>query len=147
MNTLTVRVDGEPKAQPRPRAFSRGGHARVYDPGTAEGWKSLIAEAMRPNVPHEPITGPVEVSLVFEFSRPKAHFRTGKHSAELRPDAPEYHTAKPDRDNLDKAVLDVLTTLGVLKDDSQVCTGIISKRYGARPGATIRVRRIERVEF
>ena len=36
---------GIPKGQPRPRAFSRNGHARVFDPGTAEGWKSAVAVA------------------------------------------------------------------------------------------------------
>ena len=49
---ITVRVYGEPKGQPRPRAFAKpigGGKfsARVYDAGTAEGWKSQIAQAFR----------------------------------------------------------------------------------------------------
>ncbi len=42
---FTAQVIGEPKGQPRGRAVSIAGHARVYDPKTAEGWKSLIAAA------------------------------------------------------------------------------------------------------
>ena len=34
---ISFTVLGDPKGQPRPKAFSRGGHAAVYDPGTAEG--------------------------------------------------------------------------------------------------------------
>ena len=53
--TISFSVDGEPKAQPRPKAFARNfgnkWQARVYDPGTAEGWKSLIAIAVKPHLP------------------------------------------------------------------------------------------------
>lgn len=45
--TITFFIHGDPKPQPRPRAFARrmGAKfvARVYDAGTAEGWKSQIA--------------------------------------------------------------------------------------------------------
>jgi len=47
MSQIHFFVSGDPKAQPRIRAFAINGHARVYDPGTAEGWKSLIAVAAR----------------------------------------------------------------------------------------------------
>jgi len=63
------------------------------------------------------------------FKRPKSHFYTGKRSDVLRPDAPNFHTSKPDRDNLDKAILDALTNAGIWKDDAQVCAGIITKSY------------------
>ncbi|SLM18278.1 hypothetical protein SPIRO4BDMA_40850 [uncultured spirochete] len=33
----TIRVLGTPKAQPRVKAFVRGGHASVYTPSTANG--------------------------------------------------------------------------------------------------------------
>ncbi len=132
-------VHGDPKPQPRPRAFSRNGTARVYDPHTAEGWKSAIADAARPHCPREPWRGPVEVKLSFTFKRPKKHFRQGKHADLLRDDVPYYHTKKPDADNLAKAVLDAMTLLGFWKDDSQVVALAVMKQYGPDPGVIVEV--------
>ena len=77
--------------------------------------------------------------------RPKSHYRTGKHTGELKLSAPTFHTGKPHRDNLDKAVLDALTTLRFWIDDSQVCSGRIVKPYesGQGPGCQIQITQLE----
>jgi len=135
--TIQFFAHGEPKGQPRPKAFARKfgakWSARVYDPGTAEGWKSQIAVAAHDHIPHTPIAGPLALTLEFIMPRPKSHYRTGKNAGQLRDDAPAWHTGKPDRDNLEKAVMDALTQLGFWVDDSQVCDGPTTKRY-AKPG-------------
>lgn len=113
-------ADGTPKGQPRPRAFARGGKAAVYDPKTAEGWKSQIAMAARAHIPLLPIEGPISITLAFYMPRPKGHYRSGKHSHLLKDSAPRFHLGKPDTDNLAKAVLDALTTLRFWPDDSQI---------------------------
>ena len=138
---------GDPKGQPRPRAFARKfgakWQARVYDAGTAEGWKSQVALAVKAlNKGIVIPDGPIRVNSSFYFRRPKSHFRTGKNAHLLRDDAPEWHTQKPDRDNLDKAVLDALTQLGCWSDDCQVCAGEISKRWaplGSGPGCLLEI--------
>ena len=118
--------------------------ARVFEAGTAEGWKSLIAAAAKPHTPPVPILGPVRVELTFVFPRPKSHYRTGKNAGVLRDDAPTWHTSKPDRDNLEKAVLDALTQLGGFwRDDSQVCAGSVSKRYGSPCGMLVIIKNLE----
>lgn len=142
MTPITFEVIGDPKGQPRPKAFARkfgNGKvmARVYDPGTAEGWKSQIAIAAKDHIPFMPLQGPIQLDIVFRFPRPKAHFlKSG-----LRQDAPFYHTSKPDRDNCEKAVLDALTTLGMWSDDSQICAGEVVKIYATdiSSGAKIRL--------
>ncbi len=138
---IDFRVYGLPKGQPRPRAFSRNGSARVYDPGTAEGWKSQIAEAARPYLPTTPLEGPLTVRLDLWFPRPKAHFK-GKT---LRADAPTWCEKKPDADNLAKAVLDAMTTLGFWGDDAQVVCLWAMKRYVTTvhnaPGVNVMVAR------
>jgi len=131
-----VRVDGIPKGQPRPRAFAFKGHARIYDAGTAEGWKSLVANAVKPHLPPAPLEGPVRVDMIFRFPRPKRLCRKKDPPGEVP------HTAKPDIDNLEKSVFDALQQIGVFRDDGQVCAGEVLKFYhaiGGRPGATIRV--------
>lgn len=147
---MTIRfiVTGDPKAQPRPRAFARkmGDKftARIYDAGTAEGWKSQIAMKATPHRPAAPFDGPLSVNATFIFKRPNAHFVGNKPAKPLRADAPEWHTTKPDRDNLEKALLDTITQLGGFwHDDTQVCAGEIRKVYGATPGAVVEISTID----
>lgn len=87
----------------------------------AIGWRAK-AEGVRP------VKGPVHLDATFVFPRPKGHF--GKRG--LLPSAPEHHTQKPDRDKLERAVLDALTGIGYA-DDSQVVAGWAEKRW-AREG-------------
>ena len=130
---------GDPKGQPRPRAFSRGGHARVFDPGTAEGWKGAIAIAAKPCLPAAPISGPVSIEIAFMFARP-GRLRTKKALAMTN--LP--HTAKPDADNAAKAVLDALTQIGMWTDDALVSRMLVTKEYtdDGRTGAHIRIKEI-----
>lgn len=124
---ISIFVTGEPKGQPRARAFARNGMVRMYDPGTAEGWKSAIADEWRRSAPKMPkIEVPVCLTLNFHLSRPKSHFRS---NGELKPTAPKWYARKPDADNFKKAVMDALTQLGVWDDDDQVVSWHGTKRY------------------
>ena len=131
---ITFFVAGTPIAQPRVRACIRGKHAGVYDPGTANEWKNQVMSAgttaaYRPEhgTKCEIITGPVGLTLHFYLPRPKHHFRS---NGELKQTAPWWHTSKPDLDNLEKAVKDAITQIGVIwADDSQVCMSQKTKIY------------------
>ncbi|MCL4181134.1 MAG: RusA family crossover junction endodeoxyribonuclease [Verrucomicrobia bacterium] len=125
MKSLDFFVAGEPKGQPRPRAFARGGKARVYDPGTAEGWKGRIALAAREYLPPTPIDTAAGIHMRFLMPRPRGHF--GKRG--LLPSAPEHPLGKPDLDNLAKAVLDTLVAIGFLRDDCLVRRLSVCKYY------------------
>lgn len=126
---LSFFVAGIPKGQPRVKAFSRGKHAGVYDPGTSDGWKLLIRHEAKKAWDGVQWEGPLRVAITIYFPRPKSHFKTGKNAHVLRENAPIWHTSKPDRDNCDKAIMDALTNLGVWKDDSQACDGPVRKKY------------------
>lgn len=140
---IIIRVDGEPKGQGRPRAFVRGGHAAVFNPNTADDWKALIAAAAMKVRPVEPIAPPFRVDIDFFFARP------GRLKRKRDPKGLLWHTAKPDRDNLDKAVLDILTQIGFLDDDKGACCGRLRKFYctmngseADRQGALITISRL-----
>lgn len=132
---------GIPKPQPRARAFARklangATVARVFDDGTAESWKSQIADAVRSLLPPVPLETAIAVELAFFLPRPKSLMRARD------PDGPMPHTGRVDCDNLAKAVLDCITQLGLWRDDGQVCELAVSKRYTGkteRPGAWITV--------
>jgi Holliday junction resolvase RusA-like endonuclease len=124
MSTLTFQVTGEPKGQPRPRAFARkmgSVHvARFYDSDTADGWKravylGIVQAAIRSG--WQLTQRPVAVELRFAMPRPKSHFG----AKGLKPSAPQFHAGKPDCDNLAKLVMDQVTrTDRIWRDDSQV---------------------------
>lgn len=140
---LRFRVYGSPKGQPRPRAFAKqvGGRfmARVYDAGTAEGWKGDVALAAQACRPDRPIDDGVRVDATFLFARPARLCRKKDPPGRIP------HLSKPDRDNLDKAVLDCLVRVGVLADDCLVFGGQIWKFYaaiGEAPGAEIVISRL-----
>jgi Holliday junction resolvase RusA-like endonuclease len=141
MNTLTFFVQGLPKAQPRVKFASRGKFGKAYTPDSANDWKACLMIAAKPHF-REPLAGAISASVCFYFPRPKSHFNS---KGELKPTAPVFHTSKPDRDNLDKCVLDALTQIGAWNDDAQVCSGGIDKRFvatGESPGARITITRL-----
>ena len=141
-DNVTFFATGTPKGQPRPRAFSRGGRAAVYDPGTAEGWKGQVALAWRDTGHQKMADAPAyKVLLRFRFPRPKSHFNSKE---ELKPTAPVWFTGKPDSDNLGKAILDALTTLGIWKDDALVVELCVSKKYAEQnSGCMIHIETID----
>ncbi|WP_353269007.1 RusA family crossover junction endodeoxyribonuclease [Gemmatimonas sp.] len=135
MSTLTFQVTGDPKGQPRPRAFARkmgSIHvARFYDSDVADVWKSAVQIAlleMATQTRWELTLGPVSVSLNFAMPRPKSH----SGAKGLRPSAPVQHIGKPDVDNLAKLILDQITRSGcVWRDDSQVVSLHVHKFWAA----------------
>lgn len=151
MKQIRMWVEGEPAGQPRhraramPRGRKRRGEeqkyiAQIYSGKTkaATAWKSALAYTAKRHRPTEPITGPVEVWIDVYFSRPQ------RLSRKKDPDHRLWHDCKPDRDNVEKLILDMLTELGFWGDDAQVCAGAVRKYYvakGASPGALVIVQR------
>lgn len=131
MKSIYVFVAGLPVAQPRPRAVSFRGHARMYSPGTSNEWKACVIHELKQYAGTFPAGMPLRCDLTFYLPRPMGHFGSGKNANKLKASAPSRPTGKPDRDNLDKAVCDAITAAGVWADDSQVTDGRIRKRYAS----------------
>lgn len=133
---VSFRVHAEPKAQPRPRAFSRGGHARVYNPDTADGWKAAVTSAGASKQPKHPYEGAMSVRLIFYMPRPQ------RLSRKCDPNGALPCTAKPDVDNLAKSTIDAMTDAGWWNDDAQLAELHVLKFYAAKdakPGALVEV--------
>ncbi len=133
MDTMKVIVPAVPVAQPRAKASSFGGHTRMYTPNkTSTGkdhpiaaFKATVRMAYRQACSLAPHAGPVAVSIVFVLPRPSRLSRKKDPPGRLP------HVIKPDRDNLDKAVLDALKG-HLFIDDCQVYCGTLSKWYAAK---------------
>jgi Holliday junction resolvase RusA-like endonuclease len=135
MTTLTIDVTGTPAPQGSHRGFVNPKSGRVIitqDNKKTKPWRQDVVAAAHNTVAEHPWdvpTGPVSVGITFHIARPRYHYRTGKHANELRHNAPAYVDKKPDLDKLVRATLDALTTSAVIKDDAQVATLEVSKRY------------------
>ena len=82
------------------------------------------------------IRGPVQLSVYCRFEMPKSWSK--KKRAESQG---ALHDAKPDSDNVLKAVKDALTDCGVWVDDKQVALAFISKRWSVTPQTEIWIRK------
>ncbi len=144
---IALFVGGDPKAQPRARRSKFGGVYNPNDNGVKE-WKQLIvwhsrSECRRLRI-KTPIMGPIQLTLIFKFLRPKSHFRSGKNSHLLKTShTDEWHTQNPDDDNLKKAVQDALTQSGIWQDDCQVSFSVIAKHWVLKnPGVEIQIQEL-----
>lgn len=124
MKPVYIEVTGNPIAKKRHRDGKNG---RKYNP-SKEDELSFFDRVYIQIGEFNPIKGPIRLDLTFVLKRPKGHYGTGRNSGRLKKSAPRYHIVKPDRDNLDKLVMDALN--GYLwRDDCQVVQGSIMKQY------------------
>lgn len=62
--------------------------------------------------------------------------------ADERHSAGTPHTSKPDADNLEKTLWDVLQRLGVIEDDRRIFDKRVSKLYADVPGVYVRIEEV-----
>jgi len=134
---IHLEILGEPKAQARHRHFSRGQFHGTYDPSKDK--KESFASIIQKDAPKEPITDPISLELVFYMGRPKNHYGSGKKAELLKDSAPEYHSGRPDLDNLCKFCQDAMNKI-FWRDDSQICRLFAEKKYSERPRVEILIK-------
>ena len=106
----------------------------MYDPSYKD--KKQIWLQIAAHKPKRPLAGDIMIKLVFTMPRPKNQYRTGKYKHLLKDNVPEYHSYKPDLDNMVKLICDVIQGKGrMICDDSQICMLQAEKVYG-RKGKT-----------
>ena len=127
--TFQFFVPGIPAPDPRVKAFSRGRHAGVYKPkGAWQEWAKRVA-LMTGAAPKPAHDGPVRMSIEYRMPRPKSlpkKFADGS-----------YCWRKPDVDNMEKLVLDVLKKRGWFTDDGRVADVAHRKVYSSKPGMAV----------
>ena len=129
-------VPGQPVGKGRPRATVRAGRARLYTPAKTEKYEARVALFAQQAMAGRPVmAGPVALSVTALFPIPTSWPKKRQAAARA---GTEQHTKRPDADNCAKAILDGLNGV-VWKDDSQVVTLSIEKRYSDRPGVLVTV--------
>jgi len=105
MDVYTMVVEQRPKVKARPR-HSKG---KVFTPKTTLEQEDIVASAWREQV-GEAVTGPVEVTLVYDPECTVVHVTSSPHNAK---------TLRGDLDNYIKLTLDALNGVA-WEDDGQV---------------------------
>jgi Holliday junction resolvase RusA-like endonuclease len=98
-----------------------------YEPDNVKAARLKLQAHLARHVPEQKYSGPVR--LVTKWCFPI----TGKHYDG------EYKTTRPDTDNLQKMLKDIMTTLGYWTDDAQVASEIIEKFWAKIPGIYISI--------
>lgn len=126
-----VTIPGAPIGKGRPRATMAGGHARMYTPAKTRRWEMGAAAFMAERYDGDAMDGPLSLEVWAFFPRPKrldcSHKRACGCAAGWSGRQP--HIAKPDADNVGKAVCDALEAAGVVKNDATICTLTVRKLY------------------
>lgn len=148
---LTINVTGTPAPQGSKRAFVVNGRAVMAESSKkVKPWRQDVVAAVRDVLAVEDWwaipPGAVRVDITYYLPRPRYHYRTGKHADQLKPNAPVFVDKKPDKDKLDRATCDALTSSGVIRDDAQIAVGLTEKRYADGPtGACITITPLDAV--
>lgn len=129
---IRIHVPGQPQGKGR----ARFGNGRTYTPAKTVAYEGLIAMAGQDAIGDRPmIEGAVKVTVIATFDIPKSR---AKKIAKAMENGPVWHTARPDGDNILKALADGLNGV-VWKDDCQIALAKIVKQYGEKPGLEINV--------
>ena len=108
--------------------FVHNGRAHFFTKQKVRDAEEFLAALFAPHAPAEPLRGPVYFQARWCFpyrkSEPK---RVTKAGCEIP------HTVRPDLDNLEKNLLDVLTRLRFYEDDSQIFLKSTAKVWGPSP--------------
>lgn len=138
---ISLDIFGDPVAKKRARTFNNHGKIVTWDSQDKlkEGYKWQIRSQYR----EEPIRSPVALDIIFMMPIPKS---TSKVKQRAMLNGTYHHIVKPDVDNLQKMIMDVLNKI-VIHDDSQVVEVHAKKIYSSKPGTHVRVIPIENLSI
>lgn len=101
-----------------------------YEPEDLKRARALLTAHLGQHVPDKKYTGPVRLFVKWCFPI------TGKRSNG------QWKTTRPDIDNSQKLLFDVMTDLGFWKDDSLVVSLIAEKFWADMPGIYIKIEEV-----
>ena len=114
------------------KVSARGGRVRFYDPPEVAAMKAKLESRLARHRPAEPLRGPVRLEVKWLFPVGGGHLDG------------DWRDTRPDTDNLQKALKDVMTGLGFWGDDAQVASELAEKFWAAQPGVYVMARELPR---
>lgn len=148
---FSVQVYGTPAPQGSKKGFYNKALGRVQmveSSKKVKPWRDAVRlDALLQRGNAKPIDQAVLVDMVFTFTRPRSHYRTGRNAHLLSNSAPPRPSGMPDLDKLARSTGDSLKDAGVLADDSRIAEyGRLAKVWANEdrdsldaPGCVIRI--------
>lgn len=154
---LRIVVRGLPAPQGSKTSY---GHGRMVESSkNVRPWRADVRDAAERMIlcacpddcgalrPGYPLDGPLLAEMVFTFTRPRSHYRTGRNAHLLKDTAPARPQGTPDLSKLIRSTEDAITSAGAWKDDARVVEYRRTAKVWAGedpdaldvPGAVIRV--------
>ena len=118
-----------------------GGRIHHYKKKNVREAEAILRDALLPYVPEAPITDRaifLGVSWFFPYPKSAKKHRNG----DIR-----WKITRPDTDNLNKLLKDVMTDMGFWKDDALICYEIVKKYYSDEPGIAITIIDVKVCDF
>jgi Holliday junction resolvase RusA-like endonuclease len=112
------------------RMGKAGGKLIFYDTPELRAAEQKLIAAFAQHSPPEPLTGPVRLVVKWIWHSKDKH----RHG--------QYKPTRPDTDNLQKLLKDVMGKVGFYHDDAQVASEIAEKFWGAQPGIFVQVEQL-----
>ena len=113
------------------------GYIHHYKKKNVAAAEAILRDALLPYVSETPITDlPILLEVCWMFPYPKS---AKKH----RPGWERWKITRPDTDNLNKMLKDVMTDMGFWKDDALISAERIRKLYSDEPGIEIEITEME----
>ena len=145
MRKIEFFVPGAPVGKGRPRAARRGAGVVMFTPEKTADYESLVAATAAAALScdalaaHQLLDGPLEAVLDVRFPVPVSWSKARRARALA---GAEWHTSKPDADNVAKAILDACNGV-VFRDDAQVVILIATKAFSESPGVRVVIREVQ----
>lgn len=105
---------------------TRGSRPRTYEPPELREAKAKLEAHLAPHAPPAAYDGPLRLTVKWLF--PRGRYPDGS-----------YKFTRPDTDNLQKALKDIMTRLHFWHDDAQVASEIVEKFWAETTGIYIEV--------
>lgn len=109
-----------------------GGKPRFFKKKAMRESENTWFELLRPHRPQMPLEGPVTLVIYLTYPWRKSEKKSRIAAYSLVP-----VETRPDVENVAKGMIDVMTTLGYFRDDSQISSLCLHKQYGDRPGFSV----------
>lgn len=107
------------------------GRPRFYEPPRLKAAREQLALLLKPHRPRKPYACGLELTVRWQFPK-------GRHK-------PGYRTTRPDTDNLQKLLKDVMTSAGFWTDDALVAVEHVEKVWSNRAGIYIKIEELEQI--
>lgn len=117
--------------QQQHRVTTKKGKPVFYDSSELSEAKAKLTAHLAKHIPEQQFTKGVQLVVKWLFPLCGKHFDG------------EYKTTKPDTDNLQKALKDIMTRLGYWTDDALVASEVIEKFWAEHCGIWIHIRELE----